>query len=91
MAIEASVEGAVLGVAALALSPRLPAGCRPCAGGAVRGEGPTASTSVKEVQRFACLAFVVADGYAARSVSPVYLGDVVVHAVFVPAWIQPWR
>lgn len=36
------------------------------------------------------LAFVVADVHAARSMSRVYLGDVVLHAIFVPAWIRPW-
>ena len=39
----------------------------------------------------ASLAFVVADVHAARAVSRVYLGDVVVHAIFVPAWLRPWR
>jgi hypothetical protein len=37
------------------------------------------------------LAFLVADAYAARSVSRVYVGDIAVHAVFLPAWIRPWR
>jgi len=36
------------------------------------------------------LAFVAADGYAIRSISRVYLGDVVLHAIFLPAWIRPW-
>lgn len=36
------------------------------------------------------LAFVVADVHAARTVSRVYLGDVVVHAIFLPAWFRPW-
>jgi len=36
------------------------------------------------------LAFVVADVHAARSMSRAYLGDVILHAVFVPAWIRPW-
>lgn len=36
------------------------------------------------------LAFVVADVHAARSVSRVYLGDVVLHAIFLPGWIRPW-
>ena len=36
------------------------------------------------------IAFVVADGYAARSVSRVYLGDVLLHAIFLPAWIRRW-
>ena len=36
-------------------------------------------------------AFVAADVHAARAVSRVYLGDVVLHAVFLPAWIRRWR
>jgi hypothetical protein len=37
------------------------------------------------------LAFVVADVHAARLLSRVYIGDVVLHAFFVPAWIRPWN
>ena len=37
------------------------------------------------------LAFVAADVHASRSASPVYLGDVVVHAFFLPAWLRPWK
>jgi hypothetical protein len=38
----------------------------------------------------ASLAFVVADVHAARSLSRIYVGDVVLHAIFVPAWVRRW-
>jgi hypothetical protein len=37
------------------------------------------------------LAFASADVQAARASSRVYLGDVLLHILFVPAWLRSWQ
>jgi hypothetical protein len=62
--------------------------------GAVLGVSVIRGRQDREIQLLAAgqaLVFVAADVFAARTQSRMYLGDVVLQAACLPAWIVPWE